>query len=175
VSQGDGGGGGFLLAAPGGVWFSGHVRVGTGDGAVYGRLLNPFTFLEGPVGYHSYARWDAMPQFTLTAGAGGGGSGGGGQTLPTPPDAAVVVAQTSTPNDSRVVGSTTAGHFSSAGVRIGSDRSQLGEPEIGNRVSTSSTSAAPFSASQTAPAVQSLHGDVFADAMMLAAELETLA
>jgi hypothetical protein len=163
MGQGAGGGGGFLLAAPAGVWFSGHVRVGTGGGAVYGRLLNPAAFAGGAVGVHSYARWDAMPEFALTAGAGGGGTGGGGQTLPTPPDAAVVVAHMSTPDASRAAESTTPGPIPPAAVRVGLDGAERGGSVIGPRASPNST-----------PAVPNLHDGVFADAMTLAAVFETL-
>ncbi len=93
VPQGSGGGGSFILAASGGVFFSGTAIRGTGVGVVYGDFHNTGRWTDGLPATYSYFAWDAMraERFYLTGGAGGGGGGGDGQ-LEVPSDGAILLA-----------------------------------------------------------------------------------
>ena len=78
---GSGGDGASILAASGGVFFSGVGHIGDGQAAVYGSLTNTGSFPEGSPAVHPFSDWtNATPaDFFLDGGAGGGGEGGDGQ------------------------------------------------------------------------------------------------
>jgi hypothetical protein len=82
---GSGGDGGFVMAAPGGVQFSGRARVGNGGFAViYGPLVNAGDLTGAVPILHRWADWEciAPEALFLYGGCGGGGGGGDGQIIP---------------------------------------------------------------------------------------------
>jgi hypothetical protein len=95
AALGSGGDGAFVLAAPGGVFFTGTIELGNGRGivyadfhaagAIYGASLN--------AAYSAWANTSAS-DFFIRGGTGGGGAGGDGQliipnSLASPPPIAV--------------------------------------------------------------------------------------
>jgi hypothetical protein len=82
TSPGSGGDGAFILAAPGGIFFSGKINLGRGGGIVYGDFHDTGTIVGAPLD-SPYSQWTATnpSDFYLVAGTGGGGAGGDGQLV----------------------------------------------------------------------------------------------
>jgi hypothetical protein len=78
---GSGGDGGFIMAAPKGIEFTGKLNLGPfGAGVIYGRFRNTGTCSAAVPDCLPYTRWTSMrpADFFLYAGTGGGGGGGDG-------------------------------------------------------------------------------------------------
>jgi hypothetical protein len=89
---GSGGDGAFVLAAPGGVFFSGYINLGHGSGIIYGQFHIAGGEIRGIPLSAPYSHWTTMApsDFFLNAGSGGGGAGADGQLVLPSPDSSVL-------------------------------------------------------------------------------------